>query len=285
MKRLEQFPERMYPLIKECCEIFDWFTSYITTYSIRRLVEKKKIINNEIIILGNGPSINETNFLSKKFSRFDFLCVNFFGLDKERFFALKPKYYCIVDPAFFSKDNTKDTKRIRKLYNIFEKVEWEMHIVIFCIDKIKIRNKNIKILNLNRNIYDGNNSIIMNYLFRKKMACIACSTVIQTCLYFAITYKAKAIYLYGVENDWHREIYVNKNNEVIRKFRHFYGNEELNLTKDKKLKKGELDICFYSLYIDLHIYKKLKLYADYMEIPVYNCVENSYIDVFKKTNI
>jgi hypothetical protein len=27
----------------------------------------------------------------------------------------------------------------------------------------------------------------------------------------------------GVENDWHRELYVTKDNEVIREDRHFYG--------------------------------------------------------------
>lgn len=285
MKKLKKFYlliKKFYLLIKEIFYILEWSKSFIINFLINGKIKSKLRINKKIIIIGNGPSLKKVDFSESKYLNCDFLCVNQFALDEKKFYDLKPKYYCMIDPVYFDDNDVEHKEMKRKLFDILNNVNWKLNIVTFSCNKINFSNKNIRILNINNNLYKGNFFNLKYYLFKKNIACPVFQNVINAAIYFSITYKAKEIYLYGVENDWHRELYVDKKNNVIRKLKHFYGDEDINLTQRGDIAKGDLDVYFYYYYITLNTYKNLSKYAHYMNTHIYNCVENSYIDTFCK---
>ena len=80
--------------------------------------------SQEIVVLGNGPSLNDTitrdrHFLAGK----SLLAVNFAG-NAPVFFDLKPRYYVLADPVFFE-DGTHDN--VNNLWDTFvNRTTWEM---------------------------------------------------------------------------------------------------------------------------------------------------------------
>lgn len=288
MNKIKTFLKKCIELVKEILCILVWFR-YFILYTKRYGFVKHRNIGkrNKLVILGNGPSIKNIDFLNDKYKKVDFLCVNWFALDEKKFFSIKPKYYCIIDPVFFDENDVYHKERKEILASILNKINWKMYFITFSsyTNNIHFENKNLKVLLINNNIYKGKNVKLRNLLFKMNIASPVFQNVINVAIYFGITYKFKEVYLYGIENDWHRELYVDKNNDIIRKINHFYGTEDINLTKRGDIGKGDLDIYFYKYYITLNTYKILRSYSDFMSVCVYNCVENSYIDTFKKKSL
>ena len=77
----------------------------IVLLSRSQSVKRTATGNDEIIVLGNGPSLNQTVETSYTFleSRKK-LAVNF-AANTPLYFRLKPEYYVLADPHFFSTGN------------------------------------------------------------------------------------------------------------------------------------------------------------------------------------
>ena len=100
-----------------------------------------------------------------------------------------------------------------------------------------LKNTHIKMISLNNLEYFGK---YWKYtLYSKNKANFGFQNVILAALYFCITGNAKTVYLCGVDSDWHRELFVDENNNVYLESVHFYGVEKVNLTAKGDLKKGE----------------------------------------------
>lgn len=256
-----------------------WFYNYIRNIRFREDIPR---IENKLIIIGNGPSTSEFDFFNHKLKGYDFLCVNLFASQNPDFFKIKPRYYCIIDDAYY-RENRLQNKEYGKLFEALKRVNWQMIMITLSDHKIGLDNSYIRQVRLNRNTYYGD--IFKYILFRKNLATRGYQNVINAAIYFAVTAKAKEVYLIGVENDWHRELNVNNNNEVIRITSHFYGNQILNLTEIGEIKKGELYKYFYWYYTTLYKYYEYALYAKALNVPVYNLTKNSFIDVFDRKDL
>lgn len=266
-------------ITKEVYFILEWFL-----YSIVYGKENSKIskINDSVIVVGNGPSILNFDFQNAKDKGFEFLGVNYFALDEERFFNVRPKYYCIIDPFFYESNNREKYPNITKLESVLKEVNWELTLIILSGQIPNLSNNHVKYIRLNSNVYRGNLCNFKKYLYNHNLASFTYQNVINAAMYYLITAKAKLILLIGVENDWHRELSVSSNNDVFRETRHFYGTEKINITEKGEINRGELYKYFYWYYITLLSHLKASDYAKENNVKVYNCTLNSYIDVFEK---
>lgn len=271
---------KIHSIFIEVGHIIKWLYRYLT-YPAK--VSKLDASKEKVIIVGNGPSAGEFDYDKYSEQGYSFMCVNYFALDRERFFKLKPKYYCMVDPAFFTESGTpqKDAK-IFELTRSFETVNWEMVLVCLSYQNPIINNDCILIEKLNNNTYEGQMNKLSKSLFDKNAGNFGYQNVLCAGLYYFIAGNAKEIGLIGVESDWHRELFVLENNDVVRECRHFYGTDIVNITELGQIKKGELYKYFYYYYNSLFGYYKAGQYAKMKNLPVNNYCTNSYIDVFEK---
>lgn len=266
-------------LFKEVVQITSWLAIYLYNHSSTPKLPK---INKNVMIIGNGPSIQGFNFDYFIKQDYDLLCVNFFALDEDLFFKLRPKYYVIIDSEFYNPEKRKRYPEFKKLLDVLEKVDWDIDIISLSRQRLNTMNIHIRNIYLNNNPYCGNIKWLQKLLYGSNKGTFGYQNVINAALYFLLLCNVSRISLIGVENDWHRELYVDENNDVIRETVHFYGKRRLNITEKGEIKKGELYKYFYYYYITLYKYKMASEYAKIIESTITNYCTNSYIDVFEK---
>ena len=269
-------------IVKEFYFLLEWGLRFIF---IHKRYESIDEIAENIIVIGNGPSLNELDLELLNDGSFEFLCVNFFGIDETKFFSIRPKYYCIIDPIFYNEIEKQNYPQIAQLEKIFLKVDWDMNIICLHNQTCRIDNKYIKSIRINSYLYRGNWNKVKYFLYRNNLASYSYQNVINAAIYYLITAKAKTIALAGVDNDWHKELKVNIDNEVIREVNHFYGTELINVIEKGEINKGELYKYFYWYYITLYSYYEASNYSKAREVKILNLSENSYIDVFEKITV
>lgn len=239
-------------------------------------------IEDKVVVVGNGPSAKEFPYESAK--GFKICCVNYFALDVELFWRIKPAFYCVVEKNYLCIH--REEPDVQKLYEILEEVDWDMTFICMAGDQIQFKNSHIKIHRLNEYHLEYNelfSNICMNLYMRNK-AIFGMQNVIIGALYYFVISKAREILLTGVENDWHKEFVVDKDNNVIRKVARFYGIKPRLLTGND-IQKGEFYKSMRDYYITLHQYKIIADFANRSGVKIINTVLNSYIDVFDKRNV
>lgn len=105
-----------------------------------------------LIVLANGPSLNDTLQNDMNFvMRHSRLAVNF-AANANVFRELKPELYVLADPHFFM--GTSSDSNVEKLWNNIQSVNWKMTLYVPCkyrriIGKLTDNNNiNIKFFNL-----------------------------------------------------------------------------------------------------------------------------------------
>lgn len=274
--------ENMMKIIKSILYFIKWFIFHLK----ENLFRKRQIYNNKnvkLIAVGNGPSAKNFPFDKFKSIGYEICCVNFFALDRERFLKLKPKFYCCIDNTF-NKDLSKMTSEEKKLVEILNSVDWPMNFI--CFKKhLPINNSNIRFHYINTNEYKGNISKFKCSLYNKNIATHGYQNVMLAVLFYAVSTKFSEVCLTGVENDWHRELFVEKDNSIYRITKHFYGEHKINVTIEENIKKGELYKYFKYYYITLYNYYLNAQYAKRNNVKIINTCTQSYIDVYEKKDV
>lgn len=255
----------------------------IYIYRLTRSKRSSRFVSHpseKVLIVGNGPSATSIDYLELKRKGISVLCVNYFALKSDLFYQIRPKFYCIIDPALYI-DNGAHQKNISDLVAQLNTVDWEMTLISLEGQFLKgLSNPKINYFHLNLNFYEG--TWLRYYLFRRNSATFGFQNVVLAALFFCISSQMSAIYLIGVENDWHKEFYVDSENNVFRRTHHFYGVEERNLIEEGEIIKGEFykEMGYY--YVTARQYYLASKYAEYAGVKVRNLTLNSYIDVFQK---
>lgn len=273
---------QMKETIRNSCQYLLWVYRYWRACLKRSRSDRIHPISDKVLVCGNGPSITRVDFDFYKNEGYEFLCTNFFAFSEDLFFKIKPKYYCIVDPAIFSEEYSSQAKRLNE---IFAKIDWNMTFITNFENHKLTDNEKIHTIVLNNNLLLSSNDCKKYKYYEKNIASSSYQNVIIAALYYLITATAKGVRLIGVETDFHKELYVGKNNHVYRECVHFYGKEIFDLQEKGEIKEGELYKYFYFYYLTLYQYYDMSKYAKYMGVEVINLCENSFVDVFEKAEL
>lgn len=271
---------RFKPFVKEIYNYIRWVHFCLHNFKTTG-VPKYNNRGKRVVSVGNGPSAGDFPYEKFKNLGYDFMCVNFFALDKERFFKLRPTYYCCIDNAFGTIYENLLPKQ-KQLVGVLEQVDWPMIFVCFKGQKLPIQNDYIIYHYINANELKGKLTLRKKKLYDRNKATFGYQNVMLATLYYFIMSRTAVIILTGVENDWHRELFVDRNNDVFRKMTHFYGNERINITQLGEIRRGELYKYFHYYYITLLNYSLAAKYASASDVRIINSCEESYIDVFVK---
>ena len=113
--------------------------------SRKSTVSKVASSDDSIIIMGNGPSLNdaiENSF--DKLTTIPTLAVNF-AANAPQFTQLRPRYYVLADPHFFV---ATDDVNVKKLMNNLSSIDWRMTLFVPFEAKKRgfvIDNENVKV--------------------------------------------------------------------------------------------------------------------------------------------
>lgn len=264
---------------------------------IRNVLPQIEHQSSRVIVIGNGPSLNSSiEKYKNEIAHSDIIVVNEFGAT-DLFEVFKPKLYVFADPAYFTlPENMKDS--IMSLFQtIVSKTKWPMHIIIPYSYKDA---HSLEIFRQNKNItidcyYDGMQDVGKKTKFEawdENLIAPPAQTVLNVCIYLAIYWNYKEIYLIGADTSFLESLRVDqKTNEIFIKSAHFYQDEEVysnnycEASKGVKMEGWTLHDLIYAYGKMFELYAELKKYADYRCVKVYNASEYSWINVFERKKL
>ncbi len=254
------------------------FSSPSCNRAIKRLSIKHS--NIECCVLGNGPSLNNilTNDIDSIKGK-DLIVLNYF-CNTEYFKTLKPKYYIIIDPNFFTKHSDDNSQHnLKRFIEELRSVTWKMVLFLPYQNKDSqlvrtVNNSNINWTFINITPVKGLKKINY-YLYSQSLGMPFAQSVIIVAIFMGIKLKYKKIHLYGVDQSWLKGMYVDENNVVRAVLNHFYPYKfDVQPPSLSNLLRTQYNL-FYS-------HEQLQEYATYKKIEILNHVKDSYIDAYKK---
>ena len=261
-----------------------------------------------LIILGNGPSaLNTMQSANFKRSKFQLMTVNLFA-SQPIFKELKPNYYVFLDKAFFHFDlealdnpnlapavkaNSKflgTQKLINETWKNLLDSDWGVTIFIPQLFKKTaivdlLNDKKINIQFFNYTVVKGLPPF-ENWIYQYGLGSPQSQNVINTCIFQAINYQFSEIFLLGVESNFHSNLVVNEDNQLMMRDDHFYEVE----TKWIPLMHPEnRSVRMHEFYTNLtkafYAHFRLAQYAKYRNQKIYNATENSFIDAYPRKKL
>ncbi len=242
-----------------------------------------KADGERVIIMGNGPSLNETieNHIDI-LKTTPAIAVNF-AANAPQFTMLRPRYYVLADPHFFV--NKQDINVAKLMSNLSELVDWTMTLFVpnsVKTHNITITNKNISIEYFNMVGVEGF-QWFENFVFSRGYGMPRPRNVLIPSIMIAMQMGYKEIYITGADHSWTKTLSVNENNEVISIQPHFYKEDE---KEQKRIRTDYLHYplhqIIYSFYVAFKSYFVIQRYAKNRKIDIYNSTPESFIDAFPR---
>ncbi len=276
--------------------LFQSFLTLIKVALMSRLLKKwPKPQNDELVVLGNGPSLKD--FLSDKKSFLrdkDLLAVNHF-VNTPAFEELKPSYYLINVPEFWKEDIDEDyrKKRIKIFEDFAGKTQWDLHLFLDTgakknrfWKKIIKNNPHIFVHYFNPTPVEGFRRFRF-FCYDKRCGMPRPHNVLIPSLVWGVYSGYKKIYVTGADHNWMQELYVADDNTVYLTQKHFYDEQTAGAGVMKKEGKGkrkmhEILIKFVYAFAG---YWEIDAYARYKNVKIINLTPNSMIDAFQKEKI
>lgn len=237
-----------------------------------------------IVILANGPSLNDTMARHTDILKNSVTMAVNFAANTDMFFDLRPRYYVMVDPVFFGDDSVANIARLRQ--NL-ARVSWPMTIFvprrfIKAVPTSIIANPNISTAGLNTVGIEGW-QWLKNFAYSSRLGMPRPRNVLIPAIMAAIAMGYKEIYLTGADHSWMKTISVDDNNNVVSVQPHFYKDNEAELRRVDTTYRGlRLHDVVESFAIAFRSYHTLARFAARQGISIYNSTPGSFIDAFER---
>ncbi len=271
--------ERVYAIM---AEVGDTLLSLcrVAVLSKRAGLSVPSTFNKELVVLGNGPSLRpllleHASFLEGK----DLLMVNFSALSDD-FTKFQPKYYLLMDPAFFEDKGT----RQELFVPMVAKTDWEMHLFAPTSAQKEVEwqemisgSPHIQVHWFNATPVEGLTAF-RHAFYRKGLGMPRPRNVLVACLMVALQLPYDRIYLAGADHSWMKEIWVDENNVVNEDRAHFYDEDGTR----RVVSPHKLHELLDSMAIAFRSYHEVEDYSKAIGKKIINITSGSYIDAFER---
>ena len=240
----------------------------------------------EIIILANGPSLNQTIAEhADRLAATPSLAVNFMA-NAPQFQQLKPRYYVLADPHFFvglEHDN------VKSLWANIAAVNWPLTLFVprtrLKIARKLLANSQVRVATYNFVGIEGF-AWLERLAFSRGWATPRPRNVLILALMAAISAGYTRIYITGADHSWMETIRVTDDNRVVSIQPHFYTDSKAEQLRSATEYRGyRLHQIIDSFRIAFESYHHLQRYATAAGITILNATPNSYIDAFPRTTL
>lgn len=246
---------------------------------------------DEVVIIANGPSLKQEK---KEYNRYanknNVFVVNAFCLNKE-FTILKPRFYVIMDDAFFRTRVDKRLSDLREgvLSGIVQQTDWRMHVILPMKAKRsdfaqRLKANDYVVVCFVKNIpFIGGYFRINNFLARLGASNPFYQNVLVACIFLSFNLNPSKIRIFGADHSWHRDLYL-EGNRLMSKDRHFSkSSSDIKLVNlSSKGKDIHLHNELFNLSRLFGIYHFLHRFALGKNISIINHTKSSWIDAFKR---
>lgn len=242
-----------------------------------------------VYLLCNGPSLKNDMETIKKLKGVDFIVVNFMANDS-LFWEIKPQYYTLMDPLFFTnRRENRYMERLEVLFDSFNRIDWEMIIFLpIQYEKSfrefsKINNPKIKIMVLNTFSSYVASDNVRHFCYRKGYAMPNAQTVAIESIFAMLNMGYSTIYLYGVDHTFLEGLKVNDKNELVHVYQHFYENEpKIIPVTDAFGYHNSLTKELQTIVNIFASHEQCRKYADHLCANIYNLTKGSQIDSYER---
>ncbi|MBL7813071.1 MAG: hypothetical protein JNL57_12685 [Bacteroidetes bacterium] len=278
----------------------------------RWFLKNYKTTDSRVIVIGNGPSAKA--MLENPpaiFATIPLIAVNMFAGEKY-FTLLKPKYFLMADHAFYEFEEVhfrqpeshprvaanpgyaQTQALVNQTWEALLKADWPItlfvpQIYMHTYPVQLAKKKNMTIVEWNYTVVKGF-TWFENLLYKAGLGSPQCQNVINACIFQGINSGFNEIYLTGIDNNFHLNIEVQENNQVCVIDNHFYEVKKKVSPLMSADKQGNpvpvpLHAFFASLSKAFYSYQRLKQYAIYRGVRVYNATPGSFVDAFERKSL
>lgn len=252
---------------------------------MRKLIhsEYKDKQDKEAVILGNGPSLNETISTKKVWlANKHLICVNFFA-NSPYFNELKPWGYVLADPHFFQNP---EAPNVRQLFENLNAVDWQMNLFIprkyFKNISNLLTNKNLNILRYNPIAIEGY-CWLENLCFGANRGMPRPRNVIIPAIMIGIALGFNTLYIAGADHTWTRDLSVDEDNQVLSHQPHFYNDKPEEQRRIASIYKGKpFHKVLENFMLVFKGYHRLAEYSAKKHVEIFNITPGSFIDAFPR---
>lgn len=265
-------------------------------YMIVKGYKKCMINERRLFVLGTGPSFKQTIEKYEKILLSNPCAVVNGFATTSLYERIKPRYYCLADPAYFTPCNElSDRKKsiVDVLRNcLLEKTNWPITFIFPAWGRGSELQLALEQIDSAEFIYYNNigNAVIMpdtTFKFKcwnKQIIAPLGQTVLNTLLNIAISSRVEEIYLVGADTSWISTYEIDQtDNTLYTKDEHYYGVNRIPIYKDEINKvKQELHTELGYVSNALKAYWTLNEYAKYNKVKLFNASEYSWIDTLPR---
>lgn len=258
--------------------------AFLSKWSVKVPAEK-----GELVILGNGPSLNTTLNRSRRFvMKCDRLAVNF-AASAPVFRELKPNHYVLADPHFF---RNADNANVAKLWLTLSQVDWDMNLFVPCnvaiagdVAGVIAENKHITLVRYNLTPVEGA-QWLENWAFARGLGMPRPRNVLIPSLMIALRCGYEKIYVAGADHSWTKTLSVDDNNNVVSIQPHFYREDEKEVKRvNTEYMHYPLHQILYSFYVAFRSYHTIERFARHINRQIINITPDSFIDAFRRQKL
>jgi len=239
---------------------------------------------DEIVILGNGPSLTRTmaDGMSALMSRYR-LAVNF-AANAPEYARLRPQFYVLADPHFFS--TTGHDPNVGRLWQNLSAATWPQTLYVPCRQLMATRQRlagtQIRVKGFNLTPAEGAAALVWP-LYDAGLAMPRPRNVLIPSIMIAAREGFRRIYIAGADHTWSRTLSVDDKNRVVSVQPHFYkdGKEE-QARVSTEYSGYRLHDILRSLYIAFRSYHQIQAWAARRGIAIRNITPGSFIDAFPR---
>ncbi len=251
---------------------------------LSRPLRMPRATGDSIVILANGPSLNDTIAQSADVLKsMPTLAVNF-AAAADVFFELRPAYYVMADPVFFAEPKADNLVRQRRS---LARVDWPMTLFVprEYSDRIPAEiasNPSISVVSFNNVGVEGWHWL-ENFAYSRSLGMPRPRNVLIPAIMVAVGMGFRNIYLTGADHSWMKTICVDEDNHVISVQPHFYKDAADEQRRVDTTYRGlHLHDVVHSFYVAFSSYHRLQRYARARGINIYNSTPGSFIDAFER---
>lgn len=269
----------------------------VSILNVRYLFQKTRYPKRKfdsIQVLGNGPSLkNDIRKILAKRENAAVMVVNTFATT-DLFEQLKPEYYVLVDPAFFSPPKKERIKKVQETTTnaLIEKTKWELNLFVpysakksALINEIKNGNEFIKVIYYKNIPVIGGFQKVNTFLFRNKLANPLFQNVLIAGLFISLKMYFKKIILWGADHSWHENFKLSDENFIYTPDKHFFDNPSeikyfIHTHSDGSPKKVHEE--FFIAARAFSIYHSIAHFSETINSKVINLSSKTWIDAFQR---
>ena len=251
-----------------------------------------------LLILGNGPSLNDTlkNNPASTLQGFDLMAVNAAACS-EQFSALQPKLYILNAVTYFQNDSELSPFYIQAKNDLFEalkeKTRWKMTLLVPFRAKKSIdfqmlitSNPNLNVSYFNQTPVEGLNFWSHRW-YNLGWGMPRPHNVLIPGIMVGIRLGYKTIGIVGADHSWLADLSVNENNEALLRHVHYYATDGTQPMKveDRIDRPRKLHEIIHKFYLSFKGYWQIKTYAKAKRVSIINASSISMIDAFDRKTL